>query len=207
MQIPKELLSEVNYEGSRLIEIENENIKEYKKLLKELQAKANPILDVMDEVDKKVAPYREQVKALRDENQADYESIKPFKEQYEVMAKALPDDAKDSTPEMKELEDKMNPAIDRIKERETEISKIREEMKPHKDEWDKEHEKVQAIDKEANVIKDKMVPFVNKEIEGKLGEFEEAKHLIERDEKIYVEVFDLLEEFVKSHRAKHASSK
>lgn len=202
MQIDKSLLSEANYEGTRLIEIKNENIKQYKLLLKELQTESNPILDVMEEIDKKVAPYREQVKALKDDNQKDYESIRPYKEQYEIMAKALPEDATEQTPEMAELAEKMNPVIDRIKEREVEISKIREEMKPHKDAWDAEHEKVQAIDKRAAVIKEKMIPFVMSELEGQLGEFEEAKHLVEKDGVIYAEVFDLLEEFIKAHRAK-----
>jgi chromosome segregation ATPase len=203
MQIPKELLSEVNYEGTRLVEINNEKISEYKSLLNELQKKINPLVEEMDVVDKRVAPFRDQVKALKDENQKDYEAIKPFKEQYIILAKALPEDATDSTPEMKELEAHMNPFIDKIKAREVEISKIREEMKPHKDEWDKIHnEQVMPIEMEARVIKEKIVPLVNSELEGKLGEFEEAKHLVERDGKIYAEVFDLIEEFVKAHRAK-----
>lgn len=202
MQIDKALLSEANYEGTRLVLIENENVKEYKKLLNDLQKEANPILDVMTEIDKKVQPYREQVKVLKDENQKDYESIRPFKEQYEILARALPEDATEQTPEMAELAEKMNPVIDRIKAREVEISAIREEMKPHKDEWDKEHDKVQAIERQAAALKEKIIPFVTKDLEGKLGEFEEAKHLIEKDGLIYAEVFDLLEEFIKAHRAK-----
>lgn len=204
MQIPKELLSESKYEGTRLILIEDEKLLEYKGLLKALQEEANPILDVMDEWDKKVEPFRQKVKGLKDDNQKDYEAMRPFKEQYELLARELPEDATDSTPEMKILEEKMNPIIDRIRGREVEISQIREEMKPSKDAWDSEHEKVQAIDRRAAVIKEKMIPFIHAHLDGKLGEFEEAKHLIEKDNKVYAEVFDLIEEFIKTHRTKHA---
>lgn len=203
MQIPKEYLSEANYTGSRLVEITNENVKEYRKLLAQLQEEANPILNVMDEIDKKVDPFRKQVISLKDANQADYESIRPFKEEYEILAKGLPKDATDSTPEMKVLEEKMNPVIDRIKEREAQIFKIREEMKPHKDAWDAEHEKVQVIDRKAAVIKEKIIPFVKEELKGKLEEFEEAKHLIEKDGVVYAEIYDQLEEFIKNYRAKN----
>lgn len=204
MHIPKEYLSEVNYTGSRLIEVDDSNVIEYKKLLRELQEEANPILDLMEELDKKVEPYRQQVKVLKDENQVDWETIKPIKEQYEILARALPEDATDSTPEMKELEVQMDPVIDRIKKREAEIHEIREELKPHKDAWDAEHIKVQEIDKRAAVIKEKMIPFVNKFLDGKLEEFEEAKHLVDNEDKIYAEVFDQLEEFIKTYRSKHA---
>ena len=68
--------------------------------------------------------------------------------------------------------------------------------------WDVEHEKIQKVEQKAALIKDKMVPMVVKELQPQLGEFEEAKHLIEKDGEIYAEVFDLLEEFIKTHRAK-----
>lgn len=74
MQIPNEILAEKNYEGTRLIEITDENVVKLKKELDAFQAEANPILDemskhepVLDEHYKKVGELRKQIEALNEE--------------------------------------------------------------------------------------------------------------------------------------------
>lgn len=74
MQIPNELLAEKNYEGTRLIEITDENVMKLKKELDVFQAEANPILDemakhepVLDEHYKKVGEIRKQLDELNEE--------------------------------------------------------------------------------------------------------------------------------------------
>ena len=74
MQLPNELLAEKNYEGTRLIEITDENVMKLKKELDTFQAEANPILDemskhepILDEHYTKVGELRKQIEALNEE--------------------------------------------------------------------------------------------------------------------------------------------
>lgn len=74
MQIDKELLSEVNYTGSRLIEVTDETVIALQSELSELQKEANPYLaemekytPEMDRVYGEINKLEEQKKALREE--------------------------------------------------------------------------------------------------------------------------------------------
>lgn len=147
MQIPKEFLEEKNYEGSRLIEINDPMVTKLHGELKKFQQEANPTLEKM-------------------------EKLTPI----------------------------LDPFYARIGEIEKEKNKIKEEMQPTREEYDKYLEVVQKIDQRAQLVKNKITPMVNKIVEGQLGEFEKASQLIEKDDKIFVEVVDEIEEKIKSIR-------
>ena len=78
MQIEKELLSEKNYTGSRLIEISDERVSVLQKKLTELQLEVNPILDKLQEnyYSKADVIYMTRVQKERFENMADYDRVK-----------------------------------------------------------------------------------------------------------------------------------
>lgn len=148
MQIPKEILSEKNYEGTRLILIENEKLNELQVKLDTLQKEVNPILDKL--------------------NKEYYPTIDPM------------------YAEVREFTTKLN-------EKKAKIAEITQSFKEDTD-------KIDVIEQRATLIKNKMQPIIQKELEGKLGEFELAKHTIVKDGKIYVEVFDEIEEKIKAIR-------
>lgn len=155
MQIDKEVLSEKNYTGTRLIEINDETVLKFQEQLDELQKKINPVLDKLqenyfskvDEVYAKLTPLNEQISPLKDE--------------------------------LKRLMD--------VNKSDTEF--------------------IDSVEQEAQLIKNKVQPIINDLVKGQLGEFETAKHTVVKDGKIYVEVFDEIEEKVKAIREKNASSK
>lgn len=60
---------------------------------------------------------------------------------------------------------------------------------------------IESLEQKATLIKNKIQPIIMKELDGKLGEFEIARHTTVKDGKIYVEVFDEIEEKVKQLRA------
>lgn len=153
MQIDKELLSEKNYTGTRLIEISDERVGVLQKELTALQLEVNPILDKLQEnyyskadviyakiqeLTKEITPLKEELKALFEANEADTKLI----------------DEKEA---------------------------------------------------EAKLLKDKLQPIILDVVKDQLGEFETAKHTVSKDGKIYVEVFDELEEKVKAIRASKAN--
>lgn len=109
----------------------------------------------------------------------------------------------EANPTLQEME-KLTPILDpfyaRIGELEKEKNKIKEEMQPTREEYDKLLEVVQKIDQRAQLVKNKITPMVNKIIEGQLGEFEKANQLTEKDDKIFVEIVDEIEEKVKAVR-------
>jgi len=67
MQIPKDYLSEKNYEGSRYIEIKNEKVVELMKEIKKYQEEANPFLTVMDKFALVLDPYYAKIQKLQEE--------------------------------------------------------------------------------------------------------------------------------------------
>lgn len=148
MKIPAEHLSEKNYEGTRLIQINSSAVKTLKKQLDELQKKANPTLKVMEELSKKLDPY-----------------------------------------------------YSKIGEHQKAIDDIKKEMKDVKDLYDIEIKKVELIDQKAQLVKNKIQPLVLAQVEGKLGEFEKANQMIEKNGVIFVEVIDEIEEKIKQVRA------
>lgn len=63
---------------------------------------------------------------------------------------------------------------------------------------------LENIDQKATLIKNKMTPVVNDLLKDQLGEFEIARHLTVKEDKIFAEVFDEIEEKVKAIRAQKA---
>ena len=152
MQIPKEVLSEKNYCGTRFVEIKNETVSGLLKEIGEYQKEANPILTIMDKYSLILDPYYQKIGKLQEE-----------------------------------------------------IGKIKEEMAEDKLKYDDELAKVEKIDARAQMIKNKIMPMILKEVEGQLGEFEVALQAKEKDGKIFVEIQDKLEELIKSMRVQKAA--
>jgi small-conductance mechanosensitive channel len=152
MKIDKALLAEVNYEGSRLIKIENETVTELQKELSALQKEINPILDKLN------AEY--------------YTVIDPI---YQEVQK-LNEEIKSKKFVIQELTKKFQPEIDSI----------------------------EATEQKAQLVKNKLQPILLELVKEQLDEFEVARHTVNREDGIYVEVFDEIEEKVKSIRASKA---
>jgi len=149
MQIPKELLNEKNYEGTRLIEVNHDKIKELQGILKELQLEAKPFLEEME----KISP-------------------------------------------------KMDPIYTELGEIERKKKGLHDKLAPHRAEYDVPLKEVEKIDQRAQLVKDKIQPLVMKIVEKEVSEFEQARQLVEKDGKLFVEVADMLEEKIKEIRAK-----
>jgi len=101
---------------------------------------------------------------------------------------------------MEKLTPILDPFYTKIGELEREKSKIKEEMAPVREKYDALLEIAQKVEQRAQLIKNKMQPLVNRMVEKELGEFEKANQLIDKDDKIYVEVVDEIEELVKKIR-------
>jgi chromosome segregation ATPase len=89
MKIPNEILSEKNYEGTRLIEITDTKVAELKAKLNALQAEANPTLEkmeaitpAMDLIFKKIGVLEEQKKTLHAE-------LEPIRAPYDELLKEV----------------------------------------------------------------------------------------------------------------------
>lgn len=149
MQIDKELLSEKNYSGTRLIEVTDETVIALQSQLTDLQLEINPVLDRLNE------NYFSKADAIYKELQKLDEQVKPLKEEL----KSLHDNSKEDIAFIEEQEQK------------------------------------------AVLIKNKLQPLILDLVKDELGEFETAKHTVNQDGKIYVEVFDEIEEKIKSIRA------
>lgn len=94
----------------------------------------------------------------------------------------------------------LDPYFTKIREHQAEIDKIKKEMQPTKDEFDGLLKKIEEIEQKTDAIKLKIQPLVAEIMKPKLSEFEVSRQLIEKDDKIFVEVADELEEKIKSIR-------
>lgn len=150
MQINKEVLSEKNYTGTRLIPLVDAQVVKFKKELGKFQKQANPFLKKMESYTKVLDPFYKQIAALEEQKK-----------------------------------------------------KIQEQMRPTKELYDIELKKVELIDQKAALVKQKIQPLVANFVKDKLSEFEVALQLIEKNNMIYIEVADKLEEFIKSYRSKN----
>lgn len=151
MKIPKEILSEANYEGSRLILItkeDNSKIYDLQSTLSSYQKELNPILDKLQ------------------------------KEYYSV--------ADPLYTELKALQEK-------VRGLQTQLRDLGEKHK-------EDTSLLEAIEQKAQLVKNKIQPMILKAVEPLLGEFETAKHTVFKDDMIYVEVFDEIEETIKNTR-------
>lgn len=148
MQIPKDVLAEKNYEGSRLVEVTDETVINLKKEIAKYKPVAAPFLTKMDE-----------------------------------LARVL------------------DPFYTKIREHQTEIDKVKKEMQQTKESFEEVQKEMESIEQKTDLIKNKIQPIIAKLMEGQLGEFETARQLIEKDEKLFVEIICEIEEKVKAIRA------
>lgn len=115
--------------------------------------------------------------------------------------KELQLEANPTLAKMEDLAKILDPLYTVIREHTGEIEKAKKEMEPTRALYDVELKKVEEIDQRAQLVKNKLQPMINEMVKGDLGEFEKATQVIEKDEKIYVEVVDEIEEKVKQVRA------
>ena len=109
---------------------------------------------------------------------------------------------------MDELGKILDPFYTKIRELKAEEDKLKKEMQPTLDLFNAELKEMEAIEQKTDLIKNKIQPLVAKILEGQLGEFETGRQLIEKDDRLFVEVYDELEEKVKAVRmAKRADKK
>lgn len=128
------------------------------------------------------------------------------------MAKEVDKIQKQANPILDEMEklskEKLEPTQIKIRELKEEIKKLQDnpEYIQAIDEYEVLLKRVELKDNKATVIKNKMQPLVDAEIEGQLGEFEKPLKLIGKDGKYFVEVIDELEEWLKGKRKNNATS-
>ena len=236
MQIDPTILSEKNYTGTRLIEINDPKVKELKDKLKKIQVEeVNPILDSTEPLLKILDPFYAKIRDLRESIKPILAKAKPLQEEYQralenteipkapesplltelsEKIKVLEDEYNKEyarlvpkVPKLDALAEKMKVYIDEVHVIEAQINEIKKEMQPTKEAYEKEMKKVEIIDQRAQLIKSKLVPLVQSSIEKELGEFEKALQVIDKDEKMFVEVVDEIEEKIKQARAEKLKAK
>lgn len=119
------------------------------------------------------------------------------------------------------LQKEVNPVLDKLQENffskadviYKEINELNEKIKPLKEKLKEMSELnkvdtdfIEAKEQEAVLIKNKMQPLILGLVKDQLGEFETARHTVVKDGKIYVEIFDEIEEKVKAVRASKAKN-
>lgn len=95
----------------------------------------------------------------------------------------------------------LDPFYTKLRDLEEQKKKIQEEMSPVMEKYQAELKEVEKIDSKAKLIKDKIEPIIYKLSQPMLGEFEKATQLVEKGDKVYIEIIDELEEKVKAIRA------
>jgi tetrahydromethanopterin S-methyltransferase subunit B len=84
MQIPAELLSEKNYEGSRLIEITDEGVLNLTADLTALQQEANPYLEKMEAITPEMDPIYSQIAELEAKKKELQAEVAPIRARYDA---------------------------------------------------------------------------------------------------------------------------
>lgn len=87
MQIPAEYLSEVNYEGTRLIKIEDETVTALTEELNKLQKEANPFLEQMEAITPELDPVYDEIRELELKKQELQKKVAPARARYDEIAK------------------------------------------------------------------------------------------------------------------------
>lgn len=87
MQIPAEYLSEVNYEGTRLIKIEDETVTALTEELNKLQQEANPFLEQMEAITPELDPVYDEIRELELKKQELQKKVAPARARYDEIAK------------------------------------------------------------------------------------------------------------------------
>lgn len=111
MQIPKELLSEKNYEGTRLIEIQDENILKLFKERSEILKAGEPIMKRMDELSKPLDEFYLKLRPLEEERKKLKEDMQPAVDAYQAVV-----DEMDTTIYQKSrlIDQKLYPMVDNL---------------------------------------------------------------------------------------------
>lgn len=89
MQIPKELLEEKNYVGSRLIEITDETVLKLQTELSELQKEANPFLTESEKFIPEMDRVYAEIQKLKDQESKLRAEIEPIRKQYDEAIKPV----------------------------------------------------------------------------------------------------------------------
>lgn len=115
---------------------------------------------------------------------------------------------KEINPTLDKLSTEYYPVVDplyqEVQKLNTQIKEIKEKISQKTSEFEADIKSIEAIEQKANLVKDKLQPIILEAVKDELGEFEVARQTVVRDEKIYVEIFDEIEEKVKQIRASKA---
>lgn len=87
MQIPSDLLKESNYEGTRLIKIDDENVTTLQAELNALQKEALPFLEQMEAVTPSMDPIYAEIQELERKKAELQKQVAPFRAKYDEIAK------------------------------------------------------------------------------------------------------------------------
>ena len=110
MQIPKDLLSEKNYEGTRLIEVIDEAVLRLNAELKELQKEAQPFIDEMAKMSPAMDPIYTELRVVEEKRKELKDKLEPLLVPFrEEMAKAEKVEQKAQL-----IKDKMIPIINSL---------------------------------------------------------------------------------------------
>jgi predicted nucleic acid-binding Zn-ribbon protein len=83
MKIPQEYLKEANYEGTRLIEVVDEKVKELQGELTKLQLEANPHLKIMEDITPKLDPLFTKLRELEEQKTKIRDEMAPIRDPYD----------------------------------------------------------------------------------------------------------------------------
>lgn len=89
MQIPAEYLNELNYEGTRLIEIKDERVKVLQEEIDKCQKEANPFLEKMEALTPEMDRVYAQIRELEEKKNALLRELQPTKDKYDVELKEV----------------------------------------------------------------------------------------------------------------------
>jgi predicted nucleic acid-binding Zn-ribbon protein len=132
--------------------------------------------------DKKVLALRKDISAFQPQ-------AKPFLDEVEKYGKEL------------------DPYYKQIVDLQEQINNIKKKMGPAKEIFDKNVAELEKIEQKSQLIKNKIQPIVTKLMENELGEFETMRKLVDKDDKLFVEVVDELEEKITQIRKVKANKK
>lgn len=201
MRIDKEILSEKNYEGTRMIYLEDEKIVDLKKQLNAIQEiELNPILDTLQDEFKAMDDAQAKIQVIRDEIKELLEEVKPQRDELTTLTKDYTAETEVS-PEVEALSNVIKECINKVEEKDAQIKEITKSVEKERKTYEEKRVLMDEMDQRASLIKDKATVMVNDMIKDQLGEFERALNFTLVDDKIQVEVEDRIEELVKSIRA------
>ena len=111
MQLPKDLLSEKNYEGTRLIEITDENVLRLFKERAEILKSGEPIMARMDELSKPLDEFYKKLQPLEEERKKIKEDMQPATDAYQAVVDEMD---KNIYQKSRLIDQKLNPMVDNL---------------------------------------------------------------------------------------------